>query len=271
MPDIRFAAREYMVPGKTVTERFENAARIGLAAIEVTGSSRPELVPELKAAIAATGVRASTMASRSQFVLDARKEERAKATQAFREALSLAGEVGAIGVIMAPLIAIKMEGGQRLPDLSPLMSTAEAERRLLAAVLGDLADHARSCGVEIIIEPLNRYEQWWPCTLQHGLDICRDVGKPGVAVMADFFHMNIEEADFEASIRAAGALVRDVHLADSHRLWPGTGHTDFRPGFAALKALGYSHYMAFECGTPGDRFVEFARSMEHLRRIWAEA
>jgi sugar phosphate isomerase/epimerase len=269
--DILFAAREYMVPGKTITERFENAARIGLAGIEVTGSSRPEFVAEIKAAMAATGVKASTMASRSQFVLDARKDERQKAVAAFKEALSLAGEVGALGVIMAPLIAIKMEGGQRLPDLSPLMSTAEAERRLLKAVLAELADHAQTCGVEIIIEPLNRYEQWWPCTLQHGLDICRDVGKPGVCVMADFFHMNIEEADLGASIRQAGALVRDVHLADSHRLWPGSGHLDFRPGFAALKAQGYAHYLAFECGTPGDRFAEFAKAMDYLRRVWAEA
>lgn len=271
MADIRFAAREYMVPGKTVTERFENAARIGLAGIEVTGSSRPEFVPEIKAASAATGVKATLMAARSQFVLDARKEERAKSIQAFKDALSMAGEVGALGTIMAPLIAIKMEGGQRLPDLSPLLSTAEAERRLLTAILAELADHAQACGVEIIIEPLNRYEQWWPCTLQHGLEISRALGKPGVSVMADFFHMNIEEADMGAAIRAAGTLVRNVHLADSHRLWPGTGHTDFRPGFAALKAIGYPHYMAFECGTPGERFAEFAKAMDYLRRVWAEA
>jgi sugar phosphate isomerase/epimerase len=268
---IQFSAREYMVPGKTTTERFENAARLGLAAIEVTASSRRELLGEIKAASAATGVRASTMSSSSQFVLDARKDERQKAIQAFKDALAMAGEVGALGVIMAPLIAIKMEGGQRLPDLSPLMSTAEVERRLLSAVMAELADCAQACGVEIIIEPLNRYEQWWPCTLQHGVDISRDVGKPGVCVMADFFHMNIEEADMGAAIRAAGALVRDVHLADSHRLWPGTGHTDFRPGFAALKAIGYSQYMAFECGTPGERFAEFAKAMAYLRRIWAEA
>ena len=63
------------------------------------------------------------------------------------------------------------------------------------------------------------------------------VGNPWCKIHLDTFHMNIEEADLGTSIRAAGALVRDVHLADSHRLWPGTGHTDFRPGFA--EEIGY--------------------------------
>ena len=37
-----------------------------------------------------------------------------------------------------------------------------------------------------------------------------------------------------------GILGKQIELivADSQRQWPGTGHTDFRPGFAALKALG---------------------------------
>ena len=211
------------------------------------------------------------MSSQNLFVLDARKEERDKCVQAMKDALSLAGEVGALGFILPPLIAIKLQDGQRIPDLSPLMGTAEIERKLLAAILTDLADFAQEKGADVIIEPLNRYEQWWPCSLQHGIDICEDVGKPGVSMMADFFHMNIEDADFGEGIRKAGKLVKNVHLADSQRLMPGYGHTDFKPGFAALKEIGYDYYMAFECGVPGDPFEEFPKAMDYVREEWEKA
>lgn len=269
--DIKFACREPMVPGSTVTERFENAAKIGLAGIEITASSDFEHMDEIKAAIAATGVRASLVSARSLFVLDARAEERRKSVAAMKDALTLAGEVGALGFILPPLIAIKMQNGQRIPDLSPLMGTAELERKLLAAILTDVADFAQEKGADVIIEPLNRYEQWWPCSLQHGIDIVDDVGKPGVAMMADFFHMNIEDADFGASIRAAGKRIKNVHLADSQRLMPGYGHTDFRPGLAALREIGYDEFMAFECGVPGDPFEEFPKAMDYIRGEWEKA
>lgn len=268
---LKFSCREYMCPGTTVAERFENAAKIGLAGIEVTASSRFECLDEVKAAIAATGVRASLMSTQSQSVLDARKEVRLAAVQAVKDGLTLAGEVGASGIILAPLISVKMQGGERVPDLSPFMTTRQIERELLTAVLNEVSEHAQACQTCVIIEPLNRYEQWWPCSLQDGVEICDTVGKPAVALMADFFHMNIEDADFGESIRKAGSRIRNVHLADSQRSWPGYGHTDFRPGFAALKEIGYDDYLCFECGTPGDRFVEFAKAMDYVRREWGAA
>lgn len=269
--ELKFACREYMVPGGTITERFENAAKIGLAAIEVTGSAKPDLLDEIKAAIAATGVRASIMSAQYLAILDARKPERDKAVEACKVALTLCKEVGAVGFILPPLIHTKLMGGQRIPDLSPLMSTEELEKALLAKLLSDIADHAVACNASVVIEPLNRYEQWWPCSLQHSMDICESVGKPGVSIMADFFHMNIEDACFGESIRKAGKLVRNVHLADSQRLMPGYGHTDFKPGFAALKEIGYGDYLAFECGVPGDPFEEFPKAMDYIRGEWEKA
>jgi sugar phosphate isomerase/epimerase len=269
--ELKFACREYMVPGRTITERFENAAKMGLAAIEVTGSATPEWVDEIKAAIAATGVRASIMSAQHLAILDARKPERDRAMESFKQALTLSGEVGALGPILPPLIHTKLMGGQRIPDLSPFMSTAELEKALLNQLLSELADHAVACNANVIIEPLNRYEQWWPCSLQDGLDICAAVGKPGVCIMADFFHMNIEDAHFDESIRKAGKLIRNVHLADSQRSMPGYGHTDFKPGFAALKEIGYSDYLAFECAVPGDPFMEFPKAMDYVRSEWEKA
>ena len=46
-------------------------------------------------------------------------------------------------------------------------------------------------------------------------------------LLADLFHMNIEEANLAEAIRAAGSHIGHVHFADSNRRAAGMGHTDF--------------------------------------------
>jgi sugar phosphate isomerase/epimerase len=89
--------------------------------------------------------------------------------------------------------------------------------------------------------------------------------------MADFFHMGIEEADIAASIRAAGNHIRYVHVADSNRLQPGRGHLDFKPGFRALKDIGYDGYLAIECRVDGPYDEAIREAVRLIRREWEAA
>jgi sugar phosphate isomerase/epimerase len=85
--------------------------------------------------------------------------------------------------------------------------------------------------------------------------------------MADFFHMNIEEADIAKSIEDAGSYIMHVHLADSNRLLPGYGHTDFKSGFNALKKINYRNFMALECRIPGDPDIELPKCVKYLKSL----
>jgi len=69
---------------------------------------------------------------------------------------------------------------------------------------------------------------------------------PNVQILADLFHMNIEEQDLAAALRLAGERLGHVHFADSNRRPAGCGHTDFRPVFAALKEMRYAGYISAE-------------------------
>lgn len=274
MSDIKFSVREGMVPGRNIMERFELLAKIGIAGCEVTGTIGCETLEEVKAAVKATGIVPNIWSSKNLAVIQADAGARAAAIEACQDALKMAGEMGSIGFIMPPTIMCKMQNLTRVPDLSPLMGTADLERKLNAEIIKQmLAPVALEAGSQIVIEPLNRYEQWWPCTIQHGIDIVNDAGGPGkgVCIMADFFHMNIEDASYYDSIKAGGAMIRNVHLADSQRLLPGWGHTDFHPGFKALKEIGYSDYLGFECGVPGDWEDSMRKSMDYCRKVWDEA
>ncbi len=83
--------------------------------------------------------------------------------------------------------------------------------------------------------------------------------------MPDFFHMNVEGSNIVASLVAAARHIGHVHLADSNRLLPRLGHTDFAAGFAALKHSGYDGALAIECRVTGNPVVELPRALDFLR------
>jgi sugar phosphate isomerase/epimerase len=67
-----------------------------------------------------------------------------------------------------------------------------------------------------------------------------------VALLADLFHMNIEEKSLPESIRRFGSSIGHVHFADSNRRPMGMGHTSVPAIAAALMEAGYDGYLSAE-------------------------
>ncbi len=74
----------------------------------------------------------------------------------------------------------------------------------------------------------------------------RRVGLPNVKVHLDCYHMNIEEADVGAAIRATGKHLGYFHTGNSHRGYLGSGSIDFSRVFRALVAIDYQGPITFE-------------------------
>jgi len=98
----------------------------------------------------------------------------------------------------------------------------------------------------ILLEPLNRYECDYINTLADGLAVAGEVAADNLRLLADTFHMNIEETDVLASLKAAGALIGYVHLADTNRQAPGHGHLEVAGVLRGLSEIGYQGYLSFE-------------------------
>ena len=178
-----------------------------------------------------------------------------------KQYLALAGKLGAVGQIVPPIF-----GGPRINDLSPLESAVSMEKRLLVELCKELGDAAAEANTLLLLEPLNRYEQHLLRRQADGAEICEKTGHPNVAIISDFFHMHIEETDSPAAIRDNANYVKHVHLADNTRMEPGTGDIDFVAGFKALHDIGFTGYMAFECGISGDdKAAALKKSLEYLR------
>lgn len=128
--------------------------------------------------------------------------------------------------------------------------TAEVRREQavawLSEGLSDLGAIAASLGVTLLYEPLNRYESNLFNTLDASRQFVLGLTTPSVKILADLFHMNIEEANTAASLRDAADVIGHIHFVDSHRRAAGTGQTDFAPIAAALKEGHFAGYLSAE-------------------------
>jgi sugar phosphate isomerase/epimerase len=253
-----------MAVGSTLAEKLDNLAAAGYEGIEFWGSNLWERVDEIKKATANHAVKpASICAGFRGCPLDSDKKERDLASADMHRLLEVAGELGMVGLIMVPVF-----GGPRIPDLSPLASAVQLEKDLMVKLCEEWGKTAQKANTFLLIEPLNRYETHLIRSLADGVEICERVGNPNVKIMADFFHMSIEEVNIADSIRKAGSHIAHVHLADSTRQLPGYGHTDFKAGFAALREIGFDKFMALECGNPDpDKQEGLKRSVDYMRPL----
>jgi 5-keto-L-gluconate epimerase len=134
-----------------------------------------------------------------------------------------------------------------------------AERlKLLANSLFELYRFSQPLGVDLVLEPVNRYETQLINTIGQAIDFLQSFGLPPLPLLPDVFHMNIEEVSIEAAFLEAGPRIGHVHFADSNRRVPGQGHIAWPRIFAALHQAGYDGACSLEA-IPGPDPLEDAR------------
>lgn len=131
--------------------------------------------------------------------------------------------------------------------------------------LQHVAADAASNGVSLAIEPLNRFETDLVNTVEQGVRLCHDIGSPNVGLMLDTFHMNIEERNLPAAIRAAGNHVFHFQASENDRGTPGSGHTDWVGVVAALRDIDYAGSVVVESFLPTVK--EIARAVSLWRPV----
>jgi sugar phosphate isomerase/epimerase len=190
-----------------------------------------------------------------------------------RAVADLAAAAGAATILVAPSAVMK----------TSRLAPAGDERKWAIESIREGGEYAASVGVDVALEPWNRYETYFLNRLEQAIELWRDVGLANGGVMADTFHMNIEEASIPDALRAAEGILQHVHLADSNRAVAGRGHTDFRPILQALVDIGYDGYLSFEVMAPsGDPMgipegagpesfdADTKQAIEHLKALELE-
>lgn len=263
----KLGIRYEVLPGDGVMERFEEAKRYGFDAVELPGRYFPEYLDELKSlkdqlplpvSSISLGFRGSLISSDAQV-----------RRQCFEDTTGLfvlCEELGAVGVVMPPIL--HMDAHPRISNAPNDEARVAMEDELLLDQLSGLAAAAHDHGVALLLEAVNPKETDYMATVGHAVSICEQINHPGLAVIVDFFHMQWEDQPADALIRRAGNGLKHVHVAEDSRVEPGPGALDFRPGFAAMKEIGYQGHVVIECRTlSGNGEEVLPASVRYLREL----
>jgi sugar phosphate isomerase/epimerase len=112
--------------------------------------------------------------------------------------------------------------------------------------LNILGDAAEELGVKLLFEPLNRYETNLINNLEGGISLINSLDTKNVWLLADLFHMNIEEKSISETISVSGKYIGHVHFADSNRYPVGLGHIQMPEIATALKRINYFGFISAE-------------------------
>ncbi|GIF67616.1 xylose isomerase [Asanoa ishikariensis] len=262
---IKISCQEQLLPGESLQAKWDFAARAGYDGIELRAKGDfafRDRLPELRQAARDGVPMPSVCVDMLHFIGAFDADLRRDAIAQLRSQLSVLAEVG--GTVACTPASYGMFS-RRLPPFEPPRSP-EADRAVLLAALTELGAHAESVGVTLVLEPLNRYEDHMVNRLDEAVSLVDEVGLRSVRVLADTYHMNIEEDEPTSALVKAADHLAHVQVSDSNRFQPGAGHIDWGALLGTLDAVGYEGHLAVECRLRGEPAAAVAAIPGFLRR-----
>ena len=183
-----------------------------------------------------------TLMMEKRNLLAANPDQRAESVKYVKDVVKMVHELNGTMVSIVPGTV-----GKVVPDGRP-----EEEWEWAVSTLREIYEYSESLGIQLGIEPINRFETYFINRGDQALALAKDVG-PNCGVCLDVFHMNIEEDDMFAAIRRAKGRIAGFHVADNNRMAPGMGNFNWPRIVDILKEVGYDGALSVEFCAPVDR------------------
>jgi len=185
---------------------------------------------------------------------DADLERRAKVRDIFKDIIDLAADFGR----MVNVGRVRGRIGSK---------PKEQAEQLFIEMARQLCDYAGQKDVTMILEPVNRYEIDFVNSVEEGVELMKKVDMPNMKLMPDVFHMNIEDTTIGKELADNIDYIAYIHMADSNRLAPGWGHTDFGDIICNLKQVNYDGWLSAEILPKPDPDSAARQAVQHLRPL----
>lgn len=200
----------------------------------------------------------------------------------FRDAITVAGALELPKMLVTTPFWGWVRQGDRLVH-------SHANRALPQVIdtFGELARHAATQGVTLVLEPLTFLETTAVETLEDLLAVLDGVNSDHLVAMLDTGHINVTARAlgkdpieyFRAHVQALGARLQHLHIDDNlgdtdAHLNPGEGNFDFKSAYDILKSSGYDGYLSAELIMFGtnpvpDKPLDALRiTREHIISTW---
>lgn len=266
---MKFGTQDQAFFPQDIKEKFQFIKEMGFETYEIDGKLLVENVEAVKEAIAETGITVETACNGYDgWPGDFIEERRLRGVEQISDMLRALAEVGGRGFVIPAAWGMFT---YRLPPMTSPRSK-EWDFKAVSESLVVLDKVAGETGTKVYLEPLNRYQD-------HMINLLADAYKyievnqlKNVEIIADFYHMNIEEDDISTALTEFKDNVGHIHLADNHRYQPGSGAIDFPKHFKTIKELGYEGNMVYECRLRGDDHRQiYVDSLNYLKDVWTKA
>ncbi|MCC6616551.1 MAG: sugar phosphate isomerase/epimerase [Anaerolineae bacterium] len=233
----RLALCEDLLPGQSLLERFQQAADLGAAGIELVADDLDARMEQIVEAMAATGLEIATVDhGRRDGILDNDPDVRERALAELRQSVCDAADFGASGVVFTPQF-----GPLRLPDLTPFLSADGVAAELLLSHLRTLEDYAAAMGVKLFIRSRRREECAFLHRLTEAAAVARKRNHPAIRIAASTYDLLDEGGDVPVAIGDTGDMLGHLYVADRF---------DLAGISTALEATGYDGWITLERRTP---------------------
>jgi D-psicose/D-tagatose/L-ribulose 3-epimerase len=137
----------------------------------------------------------------------------------------------------------------------------------IVEAMREVGHYASEQNVTLAFEPVNHGEVGFHNTIAEVAEIVRSLNLPGLQMMVDTFHMNIEEQDMLAPLEDIRSILAHVHLSETNRDVLGAGHWPTAEFLGELARIDYrGHCTVGVYNTRRSRRESVEQCMMELRR-----
>jgi sugar phosphate isomerase/epimerase len=241
---MHIATHNWMRP-ESIKRTIERMRQVGVDAIEISGEPDQYNARDVRALLKENGRScwgSVTLTLGERNLASKNAAQREKTVDYMKRVVTLAKELDGRIVTVVPVTV-----GKVVADGTP-----QQEWQWVVEGLKEVYAHAEKAGIQLAIEPLNRFETYLINRGDQAQALADEVG-PNVGVCLDLFHMNIEESDILGAFRKAKGRIVDVHIADNNRFAPGMGTLDFPAIVETIRGTGYEGALTLEFVATVDR------------------
>lgn len=182
--------------------------------------------------------------------------ERARAVQGCKNNIDYAASMGC-GIILG-----FFKGG---PDDNP----EQAQDYFLDSMM-KLKPYIEVNNVPVLIEATNHKETSVVRTLEEGVRTVEYLDSPCIQLLADTYHMNIEEPSVLDSLETFRSYYPHLHISDDNRAFPGLGSMDFSTIYRKLMQIGYNGSLAIEGNIQSSWLEDTRQSADYLHSTYTD-
>jgi hydroxypyruvate isomerase len=245
MPKLE-ANLQFMFNEYDLIDRYDAAARAGFKGVELQAPYSlpiPQIVERLERNnlkhVIINSPSADPDTGRLNISLRADRVDLYKERTA--QAAEYAAGLGCIGVNI---------GCGEIDDIDP-----NEARSTLISNMRHAAEELGKVGVVALVEAINTRDRpgFFINTTKQALDAIAEVDHPNLAILYDFYHMQIMEGDLTLTVKENLSSIKHMQLADNPgRHEPGTGEINYDHLLQHLDEIGYEGWVGCEYNPSGN-------------------